>query len=89
MYRGAFPDLEMTVDGILAEADMVALRWTATGTHRGDLMGIPPTGKRVSVTGQVMSRFVGGKVVEDREVFDALGMMQQLGAIPVPGQAEP
>jgi steroid delta-isomerase-like uncharacterized protein len=82
MYRAAFPDLHMTVDDVLAEGDKVAVRWSATGTHRGELMGIPPTGKRVTVTGMIMSRCAGGKFVEEHEIFDSLGMLQQLGAVP-------
>jgi steroid delta-isomerase-like uncharacterized protein len=81
-YRTAFPDLHMTVTELIAEGDTVACSWTATGTHRGDLMGIPPTGKQVSVTGMIISRFAGGKCVADHEIFDALGMMQQLGVVP-------
>jgi steroid delta-isomerase-like uncharacterized protein len=87
MYRAAFPDLNMVVDDMLAEGDKVAARWTATGTHRGELMGIPPTGKRVTGSGLIISRFAGGKVVEDNEVIDLLGMMQQLGVVPTPEQA--
>ena len=87
MYRAAFPDLLMVIDDMLAEGDRVAVRWTATGTHRGELMGIPPTGKRVTTSGLIISRFAGGKVVEDHEVIDSLGMMQQLGVVPTPEQA--
>jgi steroid delta-isomerase-like uncharacterized protein len=88
MYRAAFPDMTMVIDDILAEGDKVAARWTATGTHRGELMGIPPTGKRVTGSGLIISRFAGGKVVEDNEVIDMLGMMQQLGVVPAPEQAQ-
>jgi steroid delta-isomerase-like uncharacterized protein len=81
-YRAAFPDLHMTVDDVMTEGDKVAVRWSATGTHRGELMGIPPTGKRVTVTGMIMSRCAGGKIVEEHEIFDSLGMLQQIGAVP-------
>jgi steroid delta-isomerase-like uncharacterized protein len=87
MYRSALPDLQMTEEDMLAEGDKVVVRWTARGTHRGELMGIPPTGKSVSVSGIVISRFAAGKIVEEHEVFDALGMMQQLGVVPTPERA--
>ena len=84
MYRNAFPDLHLDVDSLIAEGDTVVSRWTGGGTHKGELMGIPPTGKHVKVTGVVISRFAGGKAVEDWELIDTLGMLQQLGAIPAP-----
>ena len=62
-------------------------RWRGSGTHQGDLMGIAPTGNRVSFVGITINRFEGGKVTEEWQVFDALGMMQQLGAIPSPEEA--
>jgi steroid delta-isomerase-like uncharacterized protein len=86
-YRTAFPDLNMSVQEQIAEGDSVMTRWTATGTHRGELMGIPPTGKQVNVMGMIISRCAGGKIVEEVEIFDAMGMMQQLGV--VPAAAEP
>jgi steroid delta-isomerase-like uncharacterized protein len=87
MYRTAFPDLHLDVDDLIAEGDTVVSRWTGRGTHQGELMGIPPTGKQVTVTGVVISRFSGGKAAEDWELIDTLGMLQQLGAIPAPEQA--
>jgi steroid delta-isomerase-like uncharacterized protein len=84
MYRNAFPDLHLDLDNLIAEGDTVVSRWTGRGTHNGELMGIPPTGKQVTVTGVVISRFAGGKAVEDWELIDSLGMLQQLGAIPAP-----
>jgi steroid delta-isomerase-like uncharacterized protein len=84
MYRNAFPDLHLDLDNLIAEGDTVVSRWTGRGTHKGELMGIPPTGKHVTVTGVVISRFAGGKSVEDWELIDSLGMLQQLGAIPAP-----
>ena len=82
MYRTAFPDLKMTVEEQAAEGDKVFTRWTATGTHRGELMGVPPSGKQCRVQGMVVSRIVNGKVVEDREIYDTLGMLRQIGALP-------
>ena len=86
MYRIAFPDVHFTIDDLIAEGERVVIRWTVTGTHKGELQGIAPTGKHVTVTGMVMSRFVKGKVEEDWINFDALGLLQQLGVVPAPGQ---
>lgn len=85
-FRTAFPDMHMVFEAQLAEDDTVASRWTMTGTHQGDLFGIPPTGKRMTISGIVISRFVGSQIAEEWEEFDQLGMMQQLGVIPAPGQ---
>jgi len=86
LYRTAFPDLQMTIVDSIAEGDKVVNRWTATGTHKGELMGIPPTGKQIEVTGTYTARIVGGKIVEEWGNMDALGMMQQLGVVPAPGE---
>jgi steroid delta-isomerase-like uncharacterized protein len=85
MYRMAYPDVHFTIEDLIAEGERVVTRWTVTGTHQGELQGIAPTGK--SVTGIVISRFAKGKVEEDWINFDALGLMQQLGVVPAPGQA--
>ena len=87
-FRGSFPDWHSTVEELIAEGDKVAERWTARGTHRGELQGIPPTGKRVEVPGSVFYRIVGGKIVEFRGLFNMMSLMQQLGVIPAPQQAE-
>ena len=87
LYRSAFPDLHFTIEDEVAEGDKVMTRWTARGTHKGELMGIPPTGRQATVTGITINRMANGKIVEDWANFDALGMMQQLGVIPAPGQA--
>lgn len=81
-YRTAFPDTHFTIEEMIAEGDKVVTRWKAEGTHRGVLEGIAATGKRVTVAGVTVSRIVNGKVAEDWPAWDALGMMQQLGAIP-------
>jgi predicted ester cyclase len=81
-YREAFPDLKLTVEEIVAEGDVVALRWTARGTHKGDLFGIAPTGKEATVTGITIDKYSGGKVVESWTNWDTLGLLQQLGAVP-------
>ena len=86
VYRTAFPDFVTTVENLVAEGDKVAIRWSVRGTHTGDFQGIPPTGKHGMVTGTDIVRIEGGKIVEDWGVFDSLGLLQQLGVIPVPGQ---
>ena len=85
-YLAGFPDGRITIDGQLAEGDMVATRWTGRGTHQGELMGIPPTGKQVTVSGITISRVKNGKVVEEWSNWDTLGMMEQLGAAQVPAR---
>jgi steroid delta-isomerase-like uncharacterized protein len=87
MYRSAFPDVHITVEDIIAEGDKVVARFTARGTHQGELMGIPPSGNRIEVSGININRISGGKIAEEWENFDALGLMQQLGAIPSPEEA--
>jgi predicted ester cyclase len=81
-YRTAFSGTTMTADRIIAEGDWVTMTWTARGTHTGDLMGIAPTGREVTVTGIQVERVADGKLVEGYGTFDALGMLQQLGAVP-------
>lgn len=82
MYRAAFPDAHFTIEDMIADGDKIVVRFTATGTQHGDFMGIPPTGKHVTVTGISITRLEKGKVVEGWSSFDALGMLQQLGVIP-------
>jgi steroid delta-isomerase-like uncharacterized protein len=81
----AFPDMQATIEDQIAEGDMVVTRWTARGTHKGELMGIPPSGKAVTVTAIVIDRIVGGKIAETWTSYDALGLLQQIGAAPVMG----
>jgi steroid delta-isomerase-like uncharacterized protein len=81
-YRAAFPDARITVEQQLAEGDLVATRWSGRGTHEGELMGIEPTGKQVTVSGLTISRLEGGKIVEEFLNWDTFGMMQQLDAVP-------
>lgn len=81
-YRTAFPDAHIHVDQLLAADDLVAVRWTGTGTHDGDLHGIDPTGAEVSIMGMEMYRVADGRIVEGWAVFDSLGMLQQVGAVP-------
>jgi steroid delta-isomerase-like uncharacterized protein len=84
MYRTAYPDTHFTIEDQIAEGDRVVTRWTGQGTHQGELMGIPPTGRRVTVTGIEVDRIAGGKIEETWVSYDALGMMQQLGVVPSP-----
>ena len=86
MMFSAFPDLQSTTEDVIAEGDKVVGRHTSTGTHSGDFMGIPATGKRVSIGEIHIVRYVNGKGVEHWGQVDMMGMMQQLGVIPAPGQ---
>ncbi|MFQ5973153.1 MAG: ester cyclase [Alphaproteobacteria bacterium] len=80
-----FPDLELSIEFMVAEGDMVALRWTAMGTHNGEFRGISATGRRINVTGIAVYRVSGGRIVELWSQPDALGLLRQIGAIPEPG----
>ncbi|MBN1135067.1 MAG: ester cyclase [Anaerolineae bacterium] len=82
MMQGPFPGYQLIVEDMIAEGDKVVIRATMHGTHQGDLMGIPPTGKQVTVSMIVIYRIVGAKIAEYWVVADQLGLMQQLGAIP-------
>jgi steroid delta-isomerase-like uncharacterized protein len=84
MYRMAFPDLTNTIHAQIAEGDMVMTRGTARGTHLAALGPMPASGKSVAVDWMILSRFDGDRIAEEYELFDALGMMQQISAIPVP-----
>src|SRR5205085_3520759 len=75
-YKTAFPDAKMTINDQVAEGDRVVTRWTATGTQRGELFGTPPTNRNVTVQGVIVSRITNGKVTEEYEVFDTLGMLR-------------
>ena len=86
--RQAFPDLQNTIEDLIAEGDKVVTFYRARGTHQGESEAFgPPTGNQIEVTGMVIQRFAEGRIVEDWTVFDALGMMQQLGLVPQAGQA--
>ena len=76
MFRSAFPDVWVTVDGIIAEDDKVSCRWTSTGTHKGDLFGIPPTGNEVRVTATVYYRVEDGRLAEGWINRDDFGLIQ-------------
>ena len=87
MLLTAFPDFHFTVEDVLAEGDKVAVRLTASGTHQGVFMGIPPTGKHWTTTEIAINRIVGGKIAEHWANRDMLGFLQQLGVIPQMGEA--
>jgi steroid delta-isomerase-like uncharacterized protein len=87
MYREAFSDSKFEIEDQFAEGDFVITRWTATGTQDGELMGMPATGKHVTISGITIDRFEDGKVAEGWTNWDTLGMMQQLGVVPEPAHA--
>ncbi len=90
LFAGLFaavPDMSVTVEDIIAEGDKVVARYTTRGTQQGELMGIPATGKTFTKTAIDILRLEKGKIAEHWLEADQLGMMQQLGVIPAPGQA--
>jgi steroid delta-isomerase-like uncharacterized protein len=82
-FRAAFPDLQITIDDQIAEGEKVATRYTMRGINSGGFMGRPPTGRQISVGGMQIERVVDGQIVEHWRKSDDLGMMQQLGAVPM------
>jgi steroid delta-isomerase-like uncharacterized protein len=87
MFRSAFPDMKMEAHEIVGEGDLLCVRGTMSGTHQGEFMGMPPTGKRFEVEGFDMVRVRDGQFTEHWGLFDTMTMMQQLGAIPAPAPA--
>ena len=86
-FLAGFPDAHLSADDIIVENNKVAVRFTLQGTHQGEFMGIPPTNKRITLSGITILRFEGDKVVERWSEADNLGMMQQLGVIPASEEA--
>ena len=86
-WLAAFPDMHFTVEDLIAEGDKVVARSTIRATHQGAFMGIPPTGTQVMGTAIDILRLSGGKIVEHWVEMDTQGLLQQLGAVPAPGQA--
>ncbi|NTU80456.1 MAG: ester cyclase [Chloroflexales bacterium] len=84
-FYSAFPDLHPVIEEQLVEDDRVATRLTWYGTHQGPFQGIPPTGKQIAMAMIRIDHIVNGKVAENWVSFDALGLLQQLGAAPAPG----
>lgn len=89
MVRVAFPDLRLTVHEMIGEGDKLVSKYTATGTHKGEFMGTPPSGKPINFVGVQILHFSSGRVVDDWEIFDQFGLMQQLGLLPMPGGQPP
>ena len=85
MYLAAIPDVHFTLEDVIAEGDRAVTRQIYRGTHQGNLMGMPPTGKQLTLTGIAISRIADGKVVEQWSNNDDLGLLQQLGVVPVMG----
>lgn len=86
-WREAFPDLEITVDQLVAERDFVAVRWTARGTNTGAGNGIPATGRAVQISGTTLFRMADGKIAEEWTCADSLGLMKQLDLLAKPAAA--
>ena len=89
LLHTAFPDLQIEIEDLIAEGDKVVGRVTARGTHQGEFMGIAPTGKPVSFNAIDVVRIGSGKIVERWSQADSLALLQQLGAVPAPGQTAP
>jgi len=83
--RAGFPDIVFAIQEQVSEGDKVVSRFEWTGTHRGEFLGIPATGRPVRVWGMVIDRLVEGRIKETRIIMDTMGMMIQLGVIPAPG----
>jgi len=83
MMRGGFPDIQWTLEEMIAEGDRVAARFTMRGTHQGPFVGVPPTGKKIEVKAMNFYRFSDGQIVEEHGQPDLLGLLQQIGAIPI------
>ena len=81
-YMNAFPHAHFTIHDAFTEGQNEVTRWTVAGTHQGELTGIPPTGRSISVTGISIARVANGKIIESWNNWDALGLMQQLGVVP-------
>jgi predicted ester cyclase len=83
-FRAGFPDARFKVEDIVAEGEKVVVRYAINGTHTADFLGIPPTGKMIYMTGMSMYRVVDGKLTDGWVQYDQLGLMQQLGVVPMP-----
>ena len=88
IFRTAFPDIHLEIEDQVAEGDKVVTRWTGTGTHEGDLMGIAPTGNKVTLPGMEIVRFSEGKLAEGWEGYDSMVLMEQLGVMPSPEEEQ-
>ena len=86
-YRVAFPDCRLDVDETFSSGDNVVVRWRYSGTHKGQLDGVAPTGRRVTGTGITINHFSGDRIREAFINWDSLGLMQQLGVVTLPGKS--
>jgi steroid delta-isomerase-like uncharacterized protein len=86
--RGALPDVNIHIDDIFSEDDRVAVRITLRGTHTGNGLGVPPTGRSVSIQGIIIARLVEGRFVEGWNSYDQLGLLRQTGALPGLGERD-
>jgi steroid delta-isomerase-like uncharacterized protein len=87
MVRNAFADFHLSIDEMVAEGDRVAIRWTTTGTHHGELLGIPASGKQIEHSGATFYRLANGRLVEIWFLADMLVLRQQIGVVPAPEAA--
>jgi steroid delta-isomerase-like uncharacterized protein len=86
-YRSAYPDLRFVIDDLIVSADKVFVRWTGTGTHKGPIMGVPPTGKTYAIEGMTSARLANGKILESYSQWDTVKFLQNLGVMPPLGVA--
>ena len=87
VWLAGFPDLHSTIEDTVSEGDRVVMRWRIEGTHTGEFLGVPPSNAKVNVGVTGIFRVANGQLVECWDQYDALGMMQQIGAIPMPETA--
>jgi steroid delta-isomerase-like uncharacterized protein len=83
-FLAGLPDLKFTVDETVSEKDKLVVAWTINGTHKGELMGVTPTNRKVSFSGITINEIADGKIIESTLVWDALGLLKQLGVEPAP-----
>ena len=80
--RAAFPDIQVWVEETVSEGDRSVIRWRSEMTHRGEFLGVAPTGRRVMIRGISVMKFKDGKIVEGWDNWDQLGLLNQIGAVP-------
>jgi steroid delta-isomerase-like uncharacterized protein len=87
LYTTAFPDLRFSIEEIISDEETVVTRWRSSGTHKGELQGIPPTNQTITLEGITINHIENGKILDQHVSWDALGMMRQLGVAPTAGEA--
>jgi steroid delta-isomerase-like uncharacterized protein len=85
LFSAAFPDLHISIDQVVASADMAAAYFTCRGTHQGDHLGVPATGRFVAFPGMTMARYRDGRIIEGWNLIDFFSLFQQIGAAAPPG----